>query len=111
MFFHCDQVKDELAALDCSQNHSLIRVSSFSLNVMGWDLSRVTFAKNDAQIRCVTDYEIPILAASLALAPSQLLILAIEKVPKRKKGLGSYSCPPRCSTFSSAFDSVGQNGK
>ncbi len=53
------------------------------LNIMGWDLSRATFSKIEAQIRCVTDYEIPVLAASLGVEPSELLTLAIAKLHKR----------------------------
>ena len=55
------------------------------LNVMGWDLSRTTFAKIEAQIRCVADYEIPILAAGVGIEPPELLKRAIEKFPKRRQ--------------------------
>jgi transcriptional regulator with XRE-family HTH domain len=53
------------------------------LNVIGWDLSRTTFAKIEAQIRCVADYEIPVLAASLGIEPSELLMLALKKFPRK----------------------------
>ena len=49
------------------------------LNVSGWDLSRGTFSKIEAQIRCVTDYEIPPLAIGLGIEPSDLLKLALKK--------------------------------
>jgi transcriptional regulator with XRE-family HTH domain len=52
------------------------------LNLLGWDLSRGTFSKIEAQIRCVADYEIPILAAVVGVAPSELLTKALEKHPK-----------------------------
>ena len=55
------------------------------LNLMGWDLSRGTLAKIEAQIRCVADYEIPILAASAGVVPSELLMRALEKFPKRRR--------------------------
>jgi transcriptional regulator with XRE-family HTH domain len=56
------------------------------LNVIGWDLSRVTFAKIEAQIRCVADYEIPILAASVGIEPAALITQALEKFPKNRRG-------------------------
>ena len=34
-------------------------------NVLGWDLSRGTLAKIEAQVRCVTDAEIYVLAKAL----------------------------------------------
>jgi transcriptional regulator with XRE-family HTH domain len=55
------------------------------LNVMGWDLSRGTLAKIEAQIRCVADYEIPILAAGVGVAPSELLAKALDKHPKKSR--------------------------
>jgi len=55
------------------------------LNLMGWDLSRGTLAKIEAQVRCVSDYEIPVLAASVGLEPAELLSRAIDKFPKRRK--------------------------
>lgn len=54
------------------------------LNIMGWDLSRVALAKIESQIRCVSDYELPILAASVGLEPTELLKQALEKFPKRR---------------------------
>ena len=53
------------------------------LNLTGWDLSRDTLAKIEAQIRCVSDFEIPILAVSLSLDPFELLRLAIAQTPRR----------------------------
>ena len=55
------------------------------LNLMGWDLSRATYSKIEAQIRCVTDYEIPVLAASVGVEPSELLMQALQKFPKRRR--------------------------
>ena len=55
------------------------------LNVMGWDLSRGTLAKIEAQIRCVADYEIPILAAGIGIEPSELLMKALDKRPKKAR--------------------------
>lgn len=55
------------------------------LNLIGWDLSRGTLAKIEAQLRCVTDYEIPILATSVGLEPSELLMQALEKFPKKRR--------------------------
>jgi len=55
------------------------------LNLAGWDLSRDTLAKIEAQVRCVTDYEIPILAISVGLEPPDLLRLAVTHTPKRQR--------------------------
>jgi transcriptional regulator with XRE-family HTH domain len=55
------------------------------LNLMGWDLSRGTLAKIEAQIRCVADYEIPILAAGVGVEPSELLMKALAKFPRMKR--------------------------
>lgn len=55
------------------------------LNLMGWDLSRGTLAKIEAQIRCVADYEIPALAAGVGVEPSELLTRALEKLPKKRR--------------------------
>lgn len=54
------------------------------LNVHGWDISRETLAKIESQIRCVADFEIPILAISVGLEASQLLNRAVANVPKRR---------------------------
>ena len=53
------------------------------LNIIGWDLSRDTLAKIEAQTRWVADFEIPLLAKSIGITPSELLSLAIDKAPKR----------------------------
>jgi DNA-binding XRE family transcriptional regulator len=55
------------------------------LNLAGWDLSRDTLAKIEAQIRCVSDFEIPILAISVATDPYELLRLAIARTPRRQQ--------------------------
>ena len=53
------------------------------LNIIGWDLSRDTLAKIENQTRWVADFEIPILAKSIGVGPSELLLLAVAKAPKR----------------------------
>lgn len=53
------------------------------LNILGWDLSRGTYSKIEAQIRCVADYEIPTLAAGIGLEPTELLKLALKKSPEK----------------------------
>jgi len=55
------------------------------LNLLSWDVSRGTLAKIEAQVRCVTDYELPILAAALGIEPTELLRLAIANAPKRTR--------------------------
>ena len=49
------------------------------LNIAGWDLSRGTFSKIEAQIRRVTDYEILMLADSLGIEAAELVRLAVKK--------------------------------
>ena len=49
------------------------------LNIAGWDLSRGTFSKIEAQIRRVTDYEILMLADSLGIDAAELVRLAVKK--------------------------------
>jgi transcriptional regulator with XRE-family HTH domain len=53
------------------------------LNISGWDLSRATLSKIEAQLRCVTDYEVPRLAAGLGIEAGELLQRAITKAQKR----------------------------
>lgn len=53
------------------------------LNVLGWDLSRVTLAKIESQLRCIADYEIPAIASALGAEPTELLKLALKKSPIR----------------------------
>jgi transcriptional regulator with XRE-family HTH domain len=53
------------------------------LNLIGWDVSRDTLAKIEAQIRCVSDFEMPVLAISLGIDPLELLRLALARTPKR----------------------------
>jgi transcriptional regulator with XRE-family HTH domain len=55
------------------------------LNLAGWDLSRGTFSKIEAQLRCVTDIEILKLADGLGIEAPELLRLAL----KRSKALPS----------------------
>ena len=53
------------------------------LNVSGWDISRETLAKIEAQIRWVADFEILKLADGLGIDPLELLRLAAKG---QKKG-------------------------
>ena len=55
------------------------------INLLGWDISRETLAKIEARLRCVADYEIPVLASSLGISPSELLRLAVEKDSKKAR--------------------------
>ena len=55
------------------------------LNLAGWDLSRDTLAKIEAQIRCVSDFELPILAICVGTNPYDSLRLAIARTPKRSQ--------------------------
>jgi transcriptional regulator with XRE-family HTH domain len=42
-------------------------------SILGWDLSRGTLSKIEAQLRCVTDAELVILARALKVEPTALL--------------------------------------
>jgi transcriptional regulator with XRE-family HTH domain len=42
-------------------------------SLLGWDLSRGTLSKIKAQLRCVTDAELVILARALKVEPSAIL--------------------------------------
>lgn len=48
------------------------------LNLLGWDLSRDTYAKIEAQIRWVADFEIGKLAAGIGNDAPELLRLALK---------------------------------
>ena len=41
--------------------------------LQGWDISRGTLSQIEAQIRCVTDYELLCLARTFRMAPQDLL--------------------------------------
>lgn len=43
------------------------------LNRLGWDISRETYAKIEAQIRWLADFELVWLARALAVPPAELL--------------------------------------
>jgi len=43
-------------------------------NVFGWDISRSTLAKIEAQVRRVTDEEVPLLAKALKVNINELFI-------------------------------------
>lgn len=49
------------------------------LNVTGWDLSRGTLSKIEAQLRCVADYEIAKLADGIGIDAPELLRRALAK--------------------------------
>ena len=49
------------------------------LNVLGWDLSRDTFAKLESQVRWIADSEVPFLATALEVDPGELFKLARQK--------------------------------
>jgi len=51
------------------------------LNVAGWDISRETLAKIEAQIRWVADFEIDMLATGIGISATELL----DKAIRRKK--------------------------
>jgi len=55
------------------------------LNILGWDLSRDTLAKIEAQIRWVADFEILDLAAALGTDGGDLLRMAASSTEKRPK--------------------------
>jgi transcriptional regulator with XRE-family HTH domain len=57
------------------------------LNVLGWDVSRETLAKIEAQIRWVADFEIVKLAAAVGMDASELLRQALFKGQKRPQSL------------------------
>ncbi len=56
------------------------------LNVQGWDLSRGTYAKIEAQVRWIADFEIVRLAEALHLKPCDLF-KAAERLPSTGKHL------------------------
>jgi len=57
------------------------------LNLLGWDLSRDTLAKIEAQIRWVADFEMVKLASSVGLNPSEFIHRALLKGQKRPQSL------------------------
>jgi transcriptional regulator with XRE-family HTH domain len=50
--------------------------------VLGWDLSRATLSKIEAQLRCVTDTELEILAKALKVEIAELFV---SKASRRKQ--------------------------
>lgn len=62
------------------------------LNIAGWDLSRGTFSKIEAQIRCVTDYEILQLAAGLGIEPPELMRLVATRQKSENKQSPAVYC-------------------
>lgn len=47
--------------------------------VLGWDLSRATLSKIEAQLRCVTDAELEILAKALNIEITELFIFRTSR--------------------------------
>lgn len=54
------------------------------LNLQGWDLSRGTYAKVEAQIRWIADFEVIHLADALGVEPGHLFDAA-KGIPKTAK--------------------------
>jgi transcriptional regulator with XRE-family HTH domain len=54
------------------------------LNLNGWDLGRVTLTKIETGLRCVTDYELGLLAKALKVDAGTLLNKAICDSAKNK---------------------------
>ncbi len=52
------------------------------LNLLGWDISRDTYAKLESQIRWVADFEILKLAKGIGVAAPELLRRAIKRSKK-----------------------------
>ncbi len=69
------------AQLDLSQEQLAARCG-----VVGWDISRGTLAKVEAQVRCVTDGELAYLALALRVP---LLSLYPDKLAQQLKKLGA----------------------
>jgi len=57
------------------------------LNILGWDVSRESLAKIEAQIRWVADFEIIKLAAGLGIEGTELLRQSFVKGQKRPQSL------------------------
>jgi transcriptional regulator with XRE-family HTH domain len=52
--------------------------------ILGWDLSRATLSKIEAQIRCVTDSELRVLAQALKVNLDDLYPPATKATPRRR---------------------------
>lgn len=57
------------------------------LNLQSWDISRETLAKIESQVRWVSDFELLRLAEALAVAPGELLSIALKNQPSGQ-GIG-----------------------
>jgi transcriptional regulator with XRE-family HTH domain len=53
------------------------------LNLLGWDISRDTLAKLEAQVRWVADFELLQLAEALRIEPAHLLRQAVKLASKK----------------------------
>jgi transcriptional regulator with XRE-family HTH domain len=64
------------------QQHLTQRELSARIGLLGWDISRGTLSQIEAQIRCVTDFELLCLAKALKTSPEALLPpqSAVEKI-------------------------------
>lgn len=60
--------------------------------LLGWDLTRSTLSKIEACIRCVTDYEVVLLAYALRVSETDLFQGSREEVLEVfREGKGNYS--------------------
>jgi transcriptional regulator with XRE-family HTH domain len=66
---------------------------SARIGILGWDISRATLSQIEAQIRCVTDFELLCIAKALKVAPHDLL----PNDSETRKALKSFF-PPRPGT-------------
>lgn len=55
------------------------------LNLLGWDISRETLAKIEAQFRWVADFELLQLADALQADAGEILVAAKREVQKQKR--------------------------
>ena len=55
------------------------------LNLLGWDISRETLAKIEAQFRWVADFEILLLAEALGADAGEILATAKRGIPLVKR--------------------------
>ena len=59
---------------------------SARIGLQGWDISRATLSQIEAQIRCVTDYELVCIAAALKTSAEKIL----PSVPAYKKVISEF---------------------
>lgn len=72
-----EQAQKNLVGCRIRQKRMSMKLSQEKLaakcNVLGWDISRATLSKIEAEIRRVNDAELLILAKALKLTPNDLL--------------------------------------